>query len=143
MILVIAEAHNGKLNPASWEAVAAAQAFGQPIKIVGPPDAPYTADGYTEAIVAVVQAEQPELVFAAHTYQARDVMPRVAARLDRALITDCIGVTPGSPAVFKRPMFQSKLVAEVVALGPTPHFVTVQLGSFRADTVVRDGQAPT
>jgi electron transfer flavoprotein alpha subunit len=162
MILVIAEALNGKLNPASWEAVAAAQAFDQPIKIWGPPDAlelalakceayliqtdaalqAYTADGYTEAIAGVVQAEQPELVFAAHTYQARDVMPGVAARLDRALITDCIGVTPGSPAVFKRPMFQSKLVAEVVPLGPTPHFVTVQLGSFRADAAVRgDAQA--
>jgi electron transfer flavoprotein alpha subunit len=153
MILVIAEAQIGqaqngqaqlgKLNPASWEAVAAAQAFDQPIKIVGPPDAPYTADGYTEAIAQVVQAERPELVFAAHTYQARDVMPRVAARLDRPLITDCIGVTPGSPAVFKRPMFQSKLVADVVPLGPTPHFVTVQLGSFRADAVVRDGQVPS
>jgi electron transfer flavoprotein alpha subunit len=142
MILVIAEARNGTLSPASLEAVAAAQTLGQPIKIVGPPDVPYTADGYTAAIVAVVQAEQPELVFAAHTYQARDVMPRVAARLDRPLITDCIGVTPGPPAVFKRPMFQSKLVAEVVPLGPPPHFVTVQLGSFKADAVLRDGQAP-
>jgi electron transfer flavoprotein alpha subunit len=139
MILVIAEAQNGKLNPASWEALAAAKALGQPIKIVGPPDVPYTADGYTAAIVQVVEAEQPELVFAAHTYQARDVMPRVAARLDRPLITDCIGVTPGPPAVFKRPMFQSKLVADVVPVGPTPHFVTVQLGSFRAEA---DGQAP-
>jgi electron transfer flavoprotein alpha subunit len=163
MILVIAEAQNGKLNPASWEAVAAAQTFGQPIKIVGPPEAlelalatceayliqtdaalqAYTADGYTEAIASVVGAEQPELVFAAHTYQARDVMPRVAARLDRPLITDCVGVTPGPPAVFRRPMFQSKLVAEVVPLGPTPHFVTVQLGSFRAEAAARgDAQAP-
>jgi electron transfer flavoprotein alpha subunit len=142
MILVIAEGRDGGVNPASWEAVAAAQAFGQPIKIVGPPDGLYTADGYTAAIAAVVQAEQPELVFAAHTYQARDVMPRVAARLDRPLITDCVGVAPGPPAVFTRPMFQSKLVAEVVPLGPTPHFVTIQLGSFRADAVVREGQAP-
>jgi electron transfer flavoprotein alpha subunit len=157
MILVIAEARNGKLNPASWEAVAAAQAFGQPIKIAGPPAAAeiaaarceafygftnkelqeYTADGYAHAIASVVEAQQALLVFAAHTYQARDVMPRVAARLDRPLITDCIGVTPGSPAVFKRPMFQSKLVADVVPAGPGPHFVTVQIGAFRAETVVR------
>jgi electron transfer flavoprotein alpha subunit len=162
MILVIAEARNGTLNPASWEAVAAAQAFDLPIKIVAPPDAleiaaarceavyvfahpalaDYTADGYTTALAALSQMEgvlegPPVLVIAAHTYQARDVMPRVAARLDRPLITDCIGVTPGSPAVFKRPMFQSKLIAEVVPLGPTPHFVTVQLGAFRADAVVR------
>jgi electron transfer flavoprotein alpha subunit len=157
MILVIAEARNGKLNPASWEAVAAAQAFGLPIKIAGPPAAAeiaaakceafylfsqpelaeYTADAYTQAIAALSKGDETVLVFAAHTYQARDVMPRVAARLDRPLITDCIGVTPGSPAVFKRPMFQSKLVADVVPIGPTPHFVTVQIGAFRADAVVR------
>jgi electron transfer flavoprotein alpha subunit len=154
MILVIAEERNGALNPASWEAVAAAQAFDQPIKIVAPNSAvsiaaarcdgvyalslpEYTADAYTHAIAAIVQAEQPLLVIAAHTYQARDVMPRVAARLDRPLITDCVGLTPGPPAVFKRPMFQAKLVADVVPLGPTPHFVTVQLGAFRADAAVR------
>jgi electron transfer flavoprotein alpha subunit len=100
-----------------------------------PPFDVYTADAYTAAIVRIVQAENPLLVISAHTYQARDVMPRVAARLDRALITDCVGITPGSPAVFKRPMFQAKLVADVVPLGPTPHFVTVQIGAFRADSV--------
>jgi len=163
MILVIAEARNGTLNPASWEAVAAAQAFDQPIKIAGPEAAiglasarceavlvltqpqlaEYTADAYTQAIAALVTSEQPALVFAAHTYQARDLMPRIAARLDRPLITDCIGVTPGAPAVFKRPVFQSKLVADVVPVGPPPHFVTVQIGAFRADAAARgDTPAP-
>jgi electron transfer flavoprotein alpha subunit len=154
MILVIAEERNGALNPASWEAVTAAQAFEQPIRILAPPaalaiaaarcevvyampEAEYTADAYTHVLASVVQREQPLLVIAAHTYQARDVMPRVAARLDRPLITDCVGVTPGAPAVFKRPMFQAKLVADVVPAGPTPHFVTVQIGAFRADAAVR------
>jgi electron transfer flavoprotein alpha subunit len=159
MILVIAEERNGALNPASWEAVTAAQALGQPIKIVAPGHAvaiaaarcdavlalalpEYTAEAYTDAMARIVQNEQPELVVAAHTYQARDFMPRVAARLDRPLITDVVGVAPGSPAVFKRPMFQAKLVADVVALGPPPHFVTVQIGAFRADAAQRgDGPA--
>ncbi|MFI5078844.1 MAG: electron transfer flavoprotein subunit alpha/FixB family protein [Vicinamibacteria bacterium] len=102
-----------------------------------PPFDVYTADAFTTLIAGIVQSENPLLVIAAHTYQARDVMPRVAARLDRALITDVVGVTPGSPVVFKRPMFQAKLVADVVPLGPTPHFVTVQIGAFRADAVAR------
>ena len=162
MILVIADGN----ARATLEAIAAAQAVGGPgpIKLahVGPegdgqgsaalsalgvqailvlsPAPPldvYTADGFTAAIARIVQSEDPLLVIAAHTYQARDVMPRVAARLDRALITDVVGVTPGSPAVFKRPMFQAKLVADVVPLGPPPHFVTVQIGAFRADAVQR------
>jgi electron transfer flavoprotein alpha subunit len=101
----------------------------------------YTADAYTAAIAALVTAESPELVLASHTYQARDVIPRVAARLDRALITDCVGVTPGPPAVFTRPMFQAKLAADVVPAGPTPHFVTMQIGAIRGDSAAR-GAAP-
>ena len=160
MILVIADGN----SRAALEAIAAAQAVGGPIKVVhvgpggdgggtdaigaprvdailalspAPPFDVYTADAFTAAIARIVQAENPLLVIAAHTYQARDVMPRVAARLDRALITDVVGVTPGAPVVFKRPMFQAKLVADVVPLGPTPHFVTVQIGAFRADAVQR------
>jgi len=158
MILVIAEQHGGALNRASWEAIAAAQAFGEPVQVavfgqdVGAAAAElaaakvesvlavandalalYTADGYTAAIAAVVARQNPALVVAPHTYQARDVIPRVAARLERALITDCVGVAPGPPAVFTRPMFQANLVADVVPAGPTPHFVTVQIGVFRAD----------
>jgi electron transfer flavoprotein alpha subunit len=166
MILVLAEHRDGVLNRASWEAVAAAQALGGPIKIAvlgspvaaaateiaaarvdavlavdHPALASYTADAYTAAIAALVASEQPSLVLAAHTYQARDVMPRVAARLDRPLVTDCVGVTPGSPATFTRPMFQAKLVAQVTPVGDGPHFVTMQIGALRADAVAR-GDAP-
>jgi len=166
MILVIADGN----SRSALEAIAAAQALGGPgpIKVaaVGPmgdgfdmealrsarvegilalPPAPpfdiYTADAFAAAIAAIVKMTEPLLVISAHTYQARDVMPRVAARLDRALITDVVGVTPGSPAVFKRPMFQAKLVADVVPLGPAPHFVTIQIGAFRADAVQR-GDTP-
>jgi electron transfer flavoprotein alpha subunit len=166
MIVVIADGN----TRAALEAIAAAQAVGGPgpIKVVhvGPgadgdgidalraarveaiyalPQVPpfdvYTADAYTAAIAAISRMDDPLLVISAHTYQARDVMPRVAARLDRALITDVVGVAPGSPAVFRRPMFQAKLVADVVPLGPTPHFVTVQIGAFRADAVAR-GDTP-
>ena len=166
MILVIAEQKDGVLARASWEAVAAAQALGgaDPITVavLGPAgpaaeiaaarvgavlavDQPwlreYTADAYTHAIAELVRAETPSVVVAAHTYQARDVMPRVAARLDRPLVTDVVGVAPGTPAAFTRPMFQAKLVAEVVPVGPPPHFVTVQIGAFRADAAKR-GDTP-
>ena len=38
-------------------------------------------------------------------------------------------------------MFQGKLTADVVPEGPTPHFVTFQIGAFRADQAAR-GAAP-
>jgi electron transfer flavoprotein alpha subunit len=166
VILVVAEQRDGVLNRASWEAVAAAQTLGGPIRIavlgsgataavaemaaanveaVLAVDhaalASYTADAYTHAIASLVTAQAPDVVVAAHTYQTRDVMPRVAARLDRPLVTDVVGVRAGSPPICVRPMFQAKLVAEVAPAGPAPHFVTVQIGAFRADAAARS-EAP-
>jgi len=167
MILVIAEQRDGALNRASWEAVAAAQAIGGPIKVVVPgadvqgaakeltaADAAevlalqhaalgtYTPDGFVQALAALVGSENPAHVICAHTYQARDFIPKLAARLDRALVTDCTAVkSSGGTVTFTRPMFQGKVNADVVLEGPAPHLATFQIGAFRADAV-KKGAAP-
>jgi electron transfer flavoprotein alpha subunit len=169
MILVIAEQRGGRLNRASWEVIAAAQqlAAGDPITVVLPGGdvsvageelsaaavaevvllqhaalEPYTPDGIVQALDAFVRGAAPSLVLLPHTYQTRDFAPALAARLGRSLITDCIGVrdTTGGRA-FTRPMFQGKLVADVIPLGETPHLVSVQVGAYRADQAAR-GAAP-
>ena len=174
MILVVAEHRAGKLNRATWESIAAAQqiAAGQPVTIavvgagigavaaevaaaqvqdVVTIEAPelewYTPDGFTAALAQAIDQIKPGLVVLPHTYQTRDFAPKLAARLDRSLITDVTaikglkaeGSAPG--AVFVRPMFQGKLTADVVPQGPTPHLITTQIGSFRADQAVK-GPAP-
>jgi electron transfer flavoprotein alpha subunit len=167
MILVVAEQREGKLNRASWEAIAAAQSLGGQIKIavagsgvdalaselasaeaagVIALDAPalgdYTADGYVLALSALIEAEQPSHVFFAHTYQTRDFVPALAARLGRALITDVTAIKKdGDRVVYVRPVFQGKLTADVAAEGSAPHLVTVQIGAFRADAVARGAAA--
>jgi electron transfer flavoprotein alpha subunit len=62
--------------------------------------------------------------------------------MDRALVTDVTAVksVEGQPA-FVRPMFQGKLAADVVPLGPAPHFVTFQIGAFRVDQLAK-GASP-
>ena len=169
MILVIAEQRNGRLHRASWEALAAAQGFagGQPVEALvlggNPSDAAaelseaevgavhvvghaalerYTPDGYVQALQQAITQLKPEHVFLPHTYQSRDFSPKLAARLDRALITDCVGVKRGAAGVsFFRPVFQSKLMAEVVAEGPFPHFVSIQIGAFLAGKAARGSAA--
>jgi electron transfer flavoprotein alpha subunit len=158
LILVVAEQRAGKLNRATWESIAAAQqlAAGQPVTVavvgagVGPVaaelaaaqvqevvtiEAPalesYTPDGFTAALAQAIEQLTPSTVVLPHTYQTREFAPKLAARLDRALVTDVTAIKPG-PA-FVRPMFQGKLTADVVPQGPAPHFVTTQIGSFRAD----------
>jgi electron transfer flavoprotein alpha subunit len=167
VIVVIAEQREGALNRASWEAVAAAQSLGGPVKVVipggstaevakqlAPADvaevialehaglASYTPDGFVQALAALIQTENPAHVICAHTYQARDFIPKLAARLDRACVTDCTAVkVEGGKAVFTRPMFQGKVSADVVLDGPAPHVATFQIGAFRADAV-KKGSAP-
>jgi electron transfer flavoprotein alpha subunit len=168
MILVVAEQHGGKLHRASWEAVAFAQelAGDQPVDAIvlgaGPADSaaelsqaalatihlvdsallePYTADGYTAALQHAIEQLQPTHVVLPHTYRTRDFAPKLAARLDRALITDCIGLTSGERPGFLRPVYQGKLVAEVAAEGAHPHFVSVQIGAYRADAAKRGSTA--
>jgi electron transfer flavoprotein alpha subunit len=167
MVLVIAEQRDGKLNRATWESIAAAQAAGGPVKAVvlgsgvdasaaevGAADvaevividAPgleeYTADGYIAALAALVEQEAPALVFLPHTYQTRDFAPALAARLGRALVTDVTAIKQaGTGLTYVRPVFQGKLNADIEALGPAPHFVTFQIGAFRADAAARGSAA--
>jgi len=170
VILVIAEQRDGKLNRASWEAIAAAQALAGelPVKaaIIGgsvaalaaelasagvaevltvedPALASYTPDAHTIALRAVVESASPTFVLMPHTYQTRDCAPMLAARMGRALITDVTALSgTGKDAAFTRPIFQGKLAAQVKPLGEPPFFITVQIGAFRADAVRKGGNAP-
>jgi len=107
----------------------------------------YTPDGYTTALEQVIARLSPSHVLLPHTYQTRDFAPALAARLDRALVTDATGLkaqgAAGGEIAFVRPMFQGKLTADVVPQGPPPHVITLQIGALRADQAARgDGAAP-
>src|SRR6185295_19411224 len=106
---------------------------------------PYTPDGFTAALADAIKQLSPAHVALPHTYQTRDFAPKLAARLDRALVTDVTAVKSiGGEAAFVRPMFQGKLTADVVPQGAGPHFVTFQIGAFRADQAPRGATpAPT
>jgi electron transfer flavoprotein alpha subunit len=170
VILVVAEQKDGKLNRASWEAIAAAQqlsagsmpitiavagqnvagvagelaqaAVTQVLTIEDASLADYTPDAFVQALQQVIAELKPALVFLPHTYQTRDFSPALATRLDRALVTDVIAVKQsGGAPTFARPMFQGKLTADVQPQGPAPHLVTIQIGAFRADAAQR-GTSP-
>jgi electron transfer flavoprotein alpha subunit len=172
VILVVAEQREGTLNRASWEAIAAAQqmagslpisvlALGASLGVIASELAQadvakvltgehatlshYTPDAYTMAVSGVIEQTKPAVVVMAHTYQARDFAPMLAARLRVSLLTDVIGISgQGTSATFTRPMFQGKLTATVrPAASNAPVIVSVQIGAFRADTVRRGGSAST
>ncbi len=170
MILVIAEQQQGKLNRASWEAIAAAQQLSggaMPIKVAvagsgvaavaaelaqadvaevltldSPALAVYTPDGFVQAFQQVIAQVAPAYVFFSHTYQTRDFSPTLATRMDRALVTDVIAIRPvGGATAFARPMFQGKLVADVVPQGEGPFLISIQIGAYRADAATKGSAA--
>ena len=66
--------------------------------------AKYTAEHYAPSVAAAAQGVS--LVVATATSFGKDLLPRVAARLDAAYAGDCSGVAgEGGKLVYKRPMF--------------------------------------
>lgn len=170
-ILVLIEHRDGALNKTSLEAMAAAQSLGtklqQPIsavllgsdvsglaqdianyelaRVVKATNAKldqYTPDGYSDAMERVVRQLDPQLVIMPHTYLVRDFAPKLAARFDKSLISDCIRAQVSDSSItFTRRIFLGKLDSDVVSDGAAPVFATFQSGAYRPDQAAKGSGA--
>jgi electron transfer flavoprotein alpha subunit len=169
-ILVFIEHRDGVLNKTSLEAVAAAQSFGselqQPVTavVLGSNSVAqevaayeisrvlyadhekltsYTPDAYTDAMEGVIRQVDPQLVVMPHTYLVRDYAPKLAARFQKSLISDCIRAQVSSSSItFTRRIFLGKVDADVVSDGRAPIFATFQSGAYRPDLAAKGSGAP-
>ncbi len=171
-ILVFIEHKDCVLNKVSLEAIAAAQSIGKDLGLkvsaVIPCDKDcslasdiaqynlekvivtkndklgiYTPDAYADAWEAIIEKENPQYVVMAHTYQVRDFAPKVAARLGKEVVGDCIRYkAEGEKLMLTRRIFLGKLDADVTIQGDAPYFVTFQSGAFRGDNAEK-GTAQT
>lgn len=167
MILVFIEHKNCILNRTSLEAITAAQNIGKDLGLnvsaVIPCDKDcalaqeisqydlekvivakneklniYTPDGYADAWEQVIKSTNPQYVVMSHTYQVRDFAPKVAARLGREVVGDCIRYqVQNNKLVPTRRIFLGKLDADVTIGGDAPYFITFQSGSFRGDAATK------
>ena len=119
-ILVVLEDNRGSLHRMSKEAIAGAQKMGGSISALAigvNADAmagelsgiditevitinhdlvsSYNADGYSEVVKQVIESESPQTIVIGHSYQTRDFMPRVSAKLDIPFIPDIISMDDG------------------------------------------------
>ncbi len=92
----------------------------------------YTADGYCAALEQLIKKFAPSYVLFPHTYQVRDFAPKLATRFGQVLISDVTAIHDGP--VFVRQLLQGKLNADYRQTADGPCFVSVQAGSFRAET---------
>lgn len=136
-ILVIAEHDNAELKPATRVALAAAQAIGGDIdvlvagsgsaevanqaaaaagvsKVLHADNAVYEHQlAENVAYLTVSLASGYSHIVTAHTTNGKSFLPRVAAKLDVAQISDIISVE--SPDTFKRPIYAGNAIATVKA----------------------------
>ena len=96
----------------------------------------YSADGYSEAVKQIIDQENPTYVLFGHTYQVRDYVPRLSAKLNKPFLVDNISirVENGQP-IFTKQMFNAKLSADVEANGSGPFLVSFQSAAFSMDAV--------
>lgn len=71
----------------------------------------YLAESYTQVVAAAAKAASATLIAGAASSTTKDLLPRVAARLDAAMASDVMEVVDAS--TFKRPMWAGNVIATV------------------------------
>ena len=135
-VLVLGELRNGSLRNVSFEAIGAAkvaagegeiigvligdnvQSFGNELiqygadRVVIVEDEKlkqYTSDGFSEALLAVINQENPEVIIIGHTSLGKDLSPKIASQLDSGLISDVTSIEEiDGNLVFTRPIYSGK-----------------------------------
>lgn len=153
-ILVIAEAKDGELRNVSFESIAAAKQINADAEVVavlcGSENQEtlanelvaygankvvtvahenlknYTSEGYSQAVMAVYDAESPDAIVMGHTSIGKDLTPKLASKLNTGLVSDVIEIeVAGDQIVFTRPIYSGKAFEKKIITGGLT-FVTIR-----------------
>lgn len=140
-VLVLSEVREGTLRNVSFEAIASAKTIADGGEVVGvligdavetlsaeliqygadrivtvehPHLKQYTSDGFSQAFVAVADAEKPDAIVFGHTALGKDLSPKIASKLQSGLISDVTAIEgEGDDALFIRPIYSGKAFEKV------------------------------
>ncbi|GIO27758.1 electron transfer flavoprotein subunit alpha/FixB family protein [Ornithinibacillus bavariensis] len=136
-ILVIGESRDGVLRNVTFEAIAAAKKINADAEVVGvicgsenlndlaqemiyygadrivtvknEKLTSYTSEGYGQAVLAVIEDENPYGIIMGHTAVGKDLTPKIASKLEVGLISDAVDIhVDGGQTVFTRPIYSGK-----------------------------------
>ena len=162
-ILVVLEDNNGAIHRMSLEAIVAAQeissklkskitviAMGrnaealaleaskydldEVLKINSSSLNSYSSDGYAIAIEQIILEHDFRYVFFGHTYQVRDYVPKISAKLMRPFLADNIKMSISDGSIeFTKQTFNAKLLADIQTSDSGLYLVSFQSASFSSD----------
>ena len=164
-ILIILEDNNGKIHRMGLESIAGAQKLasstglktsavvmgsnadaladeasqfdlGEVIRIKDELLSTYSSDGYAHAVKQIIDSESPTYVLFGHSYQVRDYVPKLSAKLMKPFLADNIALNVnGDTMTLTKQMFNAKLFSDVAPSDAGPHLISLQSAAYNADTI--------
>lgn len=96
----------------------------------------YSSDGYAEAIKQIVDNESPSYILFGHSYQVRDYVPKLSAKLMKPFLADIIALKiDGQTVSATKQMFNAKLFSDVSPSTETPYLISFQSAAYSADNI--------
>lgn len=92
----------------------------------------YSTEGYSKAIADLAKEHNPEILLGGATAQGKDLLPRVAAKLDTGLASECIDVDVDSDGklLCTRPMYAGKVRVQATVPDSTPQMASLRPNIF-------------
>ena len=164
-ILIILEDNNGKIHRMGLESIAGAQKLAsstglktsavvmgsnadaladeasqfdleEVIRIKDELLSNYSSDGYAHAVKQIIDSESPTYVLFGHSYQVRDYVPKLSAKLMKPFLADNIALNvDGDTMTLTKQMFNAKLFSDVAPSDVGPHLISLQSAAYNADTI--------
>jgi electron transfer flavoprotein alpha subunit len=155
-ILVICEHDGGAFKKTAFELLAKAKSLGfgtvtalvlgadggaelggygaDAVVTVGGDFSSHLTGAYVKAVQGAIESVQPAVVLAAASSEAKDALPRLAARLGLGLGTEVVDLrSEGGAIVGRRPVYAGKAVVDV-HISSSPAMFTVRPNSFGVPT---------
>ena len=159
-LFVFIQHEEGKINPVSLEALRGAQEISEKssgtvcavtfsssagekltgydlsevLVIDNPQLETYNPLYYVKAMEDVVRSESPDILVLAHSYETRDWVPRLSARLNIPFVSDCTSFKMDSKLTLVRSVYQGKFNSDL-SVNCEKFIVSFQSGAFRIDAL--------
>ena len=141
----IAEKSNGTVSALTFSLKAGEKLTGynlsEVLVIDNPQLATYNPLYYVKALEDVAGSESPDILVFGHSYEARDWVPRLSARLNIPFVSDCTNFKMDSKLILVRSVYQGKFNSDL-SVNSEKYILSFQSGAFRSDKL-QTGSAST
>jgi electron transfer flavoprotein alpha subunit len=101
----------------------------------------YRWDTYIHVMEQLIRKYSPYVVFGASNVTGKDIFPRLAAKLNGAIVSDAVGaVLEGDILKIKKPLFGGKIISWITCKDNSTFFVTFRPNSFSVEKKTSKGE---